>query len=87
MGDRESVVGVATGGSEDQTPMPARFSVPVQTGPDAHPACCTMCAGCLPGPKRPGRGANHPLPSSNEVAILWVCTGMLWYELFLYRSE
>jgi len=27
----------------------ARFSAPVQTGPEAHPASCTMGTGSLPG--------------------------------------
>jgi len=40
-----------------------RFSVPVQTGPGAHPASCTMGTGSFPGVKS-GRGvtlAPHPL--------------------------
>jgi hypothetical protein len=36
----------------------ARFFAPVQTGPGAHPASCTMGIGCFPGVKRPGR--DHP---------------------------
>jgi len=39
-----------------------RFSAPLQTGPGAHPASCTMGTGSLPGVKRPGRGVDHPLP-------------------------
>jgi len=27
----------------------ARFSAPVQTGPEAHPASCTMGTGSFPG--------------------------------------
>jgi hypothetical protein len=41
----------------------ARFSVPVQTGPDAHPASCTMGTGSFPGVSC-GRGVRltpHPL--------------------------
>jgi hypothetical protein len=41
----------------------ARFSAPVQTGPGAHPASCTMWTGSFPGVKR-GRGVTltpHPL--------------------------
>jgi hypothetical protein len=38
----------------------ARFFAPVQTGPGAHPASCTMGTGSFPGVKRPGRGADHP---------------------------
>ena len=47
--------------------MQARFSAPVQTGPGAHTACYTMGTGTFPGVQRPGRGADHPLPSSAEV--------------------
>jgi hypothetical protein len=36
----------------------------VQTGSGAHPASCTMGTG---GKARPGRDANHSLPSSAEV--------------------
>jgi hypothetical protein len=39
----------------------------VQTGPGAHPASCTMVNGSFPGVKRPGRGADHPLPSNGDV--------------------
>jgi hypothetical protein len=45
----------------------ARFSVPVQTGPGAHPASYTMGTGSFPGVKRPGRGVDHQTPSSAEV--------------------
>jgi hypothetical protein len=41
----------------------ARFSAPVQTGPGAHPASCTMATGSFPGVKS-GRGVTltpHPL--------------------------
>jgi len=43
--------------------MGARFSAPVQTGPGAHPASCTMGTGSFPGVKN-GRGVTltpHPL--------------------------
>jgi hypothetical protein len=45
----------------------ARFFAHVQTGPEAHPAFCTMGTGSFPGVKGPGRGADHPPPSSAEV--------------------
>jgi hypothetical protein len=45
----------------------ARFSALVQIGPRAHLASCTVGTGSLPGVKRPGRGVNHPPPSSAEV--------------------
>jgi hypothetical protein len=32
-----------------------------------HPASYTMGTGSFPGVKRPGRGADHPPPSSTEV--------------------
>ena len=43
--------------------MEARFSAPVQTGPGAHPASCTISTGSFPGVKS-GRGVTltpHPL--------------------------
>jgi len=40
----------------------------VQTGPEAHPASCTMGKGCFPGGKvRPGREAGPSSPYSAEV--------------------
>jgi hypothetical protein len=55
------------GRSGDRIPVGARFFVHVQIGPGAHPASCTMGTGSFPGVKRPGRGADHPPPSSVEV--------------------
>jgi len=43
-----------------------RFSAPVQSGPGAHPASCTMGVGSFPGVKRPGRGADSPHSPSAE---------------------
>ena len=40
----------------------ARFSVPVQIDPGAHPASYTMGAGSLPG-----RGVDQSPPSSTDV--------------------
>jgi hypothetical protein len=51
------------GRSGDRIPVGARFSAPVQTGPEAHPASCTMGTGSFPG-ARCGRGVTvtpHPL--------------------------
>ena len=45
----------------------ARFSASVQTVPRAYPVSCTMSKGSFPGVKRPGRGVDHPPPSSAEV--------------------
>ena len=50
--------------SGDRIPVEARFSTPVQTGPGAHPASYTMGTGSFQGVKRPGRGVDHPPPSS-----------------------
>jgi hypothetical protein len=37
----------------------ARFSAPIQTGPETHPASCTMGTGSFPwGKERPGRDAD-----------------------------
>ena len=47
----------------DQIPVGVRFSAPVQTGPGAHPASCTMGTGSFLGVKS-GRGVTltpHPL--------------------------
>ena len=49
--------------SGDRIPVGARFSAPVQTGPGAHPASCTMGTRSFRGVKS-GRGVTltpHPL--------------------------
>ena len=50
-----SVVGIATGYGLDGPGIEfrwgARFSAPVQTGPGAHPASCTVGTGSFPGVK------------------------------------
>jgi hypothetical protein len=51
------------GRSGDRIPVGTRFSAPVQTGPGAHPASCTMGIGSFQGVKS-GRGVTltpHPL--------------------------
>ena len=45
------------GRSGDRIPVGARFSAPVQTGPRAHPASCTMGTGSFSGVKS-GRGVT-----------------------------
>ena len=69
MGEGGSSVGIATRYGLDgiECRWGATFSAPVQTGPGAHPASCTMGTGSFPGVKRPGRGIGHPTPASAEV--------------------
>jgi len=62
-----SVVGIATGYGLDGPGIEfrrgARFSAPVQTGPGAHLASCTMSTGSFPGEKS-SRGVTltpHPI--------------------------
>ena len=68
-----SVVGIATAYGLDGPGIEfrwgARFSALLQTGPETHPASCTMGSGSFPG-VRCGRGVTltpHPLlvPRSN----------------------
>ena len=64
---RDSSVGIATRYRLDspgiESRWEARFSAHVQTGPVAHPACCTVGTGSFTGVKRSGRGValtTHP---------------------------
>jgi hypothetical protein len=61
---RDSSVVIATGYGIDgpgiESRWGERFFAQVQTGPEAHPASCTMGTGSFPGAKRPGRGADQP---------------------------
>ena len=54
------------GRSGNRIPVGAIFSAPVQTGPGAHPASCTM--GTEGGKERPGHDAD-PLPHSSAVVM------------------
>jgi len=75
----------------------ARFSAPVQTGPEAHSASYTMGTGSFPGVKRPGRGVDRPPLSSAHVKERvelylsspfepsWPVLG--WTLLYLYRLK
>jgi hypothetical protein len=63
----DSSVGIATGYGLDgpgiESRWGARFSAPVQSGPGAHPASCTVGTGSFPGVES-GRGVTltpHPL--------------------------
>jgi len=44
------------------------FPTPVETVPGAYPASCDMRTAPFPGLKRPGRSADHSIPSSAEAA-------------------
>jgi hypothetical protein len=46
----------------DRIPVGARFSAPVQTGPRAYPASCTMGTGSFPGGKAAGAWRWPPTP-------------------------
>ena len=66
-----SAVGIATGygldGAGIESRWGARFSAPVQTGPGAHPASCTMVTGSFPGVKS-GRGVTL---TPNPLLVPW----------------
>jgi len=55
----------------------AGFSTPVQTGPGAHPAPCTMGTGSFPGGKEQSGHAADPSPPASAV-------GHERVELYLY---
>ena len=88
-----SSVGIATelrvGLSGDQIPVGARFSAPVQTGPGAHPASCTIRNGSFPGVKS-GRGVTL---SPHLLLVPWsrksrAVSLYFPYELYgLYRAS
>jgi len=59
----------------------AKFSAPVQTGPEAHPASCTMGTRSFPGGKVwPGRDADPSPPSSAEAKTLLSLRAFVAYE-------
>jgi len=43
------------------------FLAPLQTGPGAHLASCTVDTDSFLGVNLPGHGINHPAPPSTEV--------------------
>ena len=51
----------------NQIPVGVRYSALVQTSPGAHPASYTMGTRSFTRIKRPGRGTDHPTPSSAGV--------------------
>jgi hypothetical protein len=67
-----------TGRSGGWSPVGARFSPPVQTGPGVHPASCTMGTGSFPGVES-GQGVTlipHPFlvpRSKNRVELYLYC--------------
>jgi hypothetical protein len=71
--DRERSVDITTryglDGPGNESLVEARFSASDETGPGAHPASCTMGTWSFSGIKRPGRGVDHPPPSSAEVKL------------------
>jgi hypothetical protein len=76
---RDSSVGITTelsaGRSGDRIPVGAIFSLPVQTGPGAHPASQTVYR-VFPGHKAAWAWRWHPAPSSAEFKVR--------LELYLY---
>jgi hypothetical protein len=52
----------------------ARFSAPVQTGSEAHPASYTTGTGSFPGVKRPGVGVDHPPHLGPRLKKEWTYT-------------
>jgi len=66
-----SSVGIATEVRAGRSGIESRWGRDfphVQTGPGAHPASCKMGTGSIPAGKvRPGRAADHSLPSSAAV--------------------
>ena len=59
--------GYGMDGPAIQSRSGARVSAPVQTGPGAHPASCTMGTGSFPGVNLPGRDTD---PSSTSRAVV-----------------
>ena len=94
--DRDSSVVIAAryglDGPDLESRWGTRFSTPIQIGPGPHPASYTTGTGSFPGVKRPGRGVDHPYPSSaeaNERVELYLYSpldlrGLFQGELYLY---
>jgi hypothetical protein len=80
---RDSSVGIATryglDGPGIESRWGARFSAPAQNGPGAQPASYKKGTGSFSGVKRPGRGVDHPPPSSAKVKER--------VELYLYSTS
>ena len=80
---RDGSVGIATryglDGPGIESRWAARFSLPVQTHPEAHPASYTVGIGSFSGVKRLEGGVDHPPISSAEVKER---AGLYLYSLF-----
>jgi hypothetical protein len=72
------VAGIATryrlDGPGIEFPVAARFSAPVQTGLEAHPASYTMGTESFLGVKRPRRGVDHPPHLAPRLKKEYICT-------------
>jgi hypothetical protein len=91
----DSSVGIATcyrlDGPGSNPGRGAKFSAPVQTGPEAHSASYTMGTGFFPRVKRPGRGVEHPPHLAPKLkkdysytsAPLPGLSGLFWGDLYL----
>jgi hypothetical protein len=70
-----------------------RFSAPVQTGPEAHPAFSAMGTLSFPELNKPGLGVSHPLPSrakfKEQVSYSSTPTlcfqGRFWGKFYCYK--
>ena len=90
---RDSSVGIATRYGPDGPGIEFRwgaiFFAPAQIGPGTHSASYTMGTGSFPGVKRPGRGIDHPSPSSAEVEgrVELYLYSPLWYFVACSREN
>ena len=74
------------GWSGDWIPVKARFSAPVQNGPEAQLTSHTIVTGSLRGVNRPGSDVDHPTVSSAEVkerVELYICPLSLSFWAFV----
>jgi len=63
-----------------------RFSAPVETCTGVHPASYTMGTGSFPEVKRPGRGFDHPSPSTAEARPTWPVLSWTCHRSRIARS-
>jgi hypothetical protein len=64
-GGQGTVVGVTTGYGLNSPEIECWWGL--RAGPEAHPPYCTLGTGSFPVLKRPGRGADHPPPSTTNI--------------------